>query len=109
MSFGGAPTFDIPAPQAGPSGVATAPPRAKVDVRPTVRGKFLFVGDEKLWVRGVTYGTFRPDADGQPLPDPEQVKQDFAHMAQNGINAVRIYTPPARWLLNNTSISTRTM
>ena len=100
MSFGGAPTFDIPASQAGSSGVATAAPRAKVDVRPTVRGKFLFVGDEKLWVRGVTYGTFRPDADGQLLPDPEQVKQDFEHMAQNGINAVRTYTPPARWLLD---------
>jgi hypothetical protein len=28
--------------------------------RPKVQGKFLFVGDEKLWIRGVTYGTFRP-------------------------------------------------
>ena len=100
MSFGGAPTFDIPAPQAGPSGGATAAPRAKVDARPTVRGKFLFVGEEKLWVRGVTYGTFRPDADGHSLPSPEQMKQDFERMAQNGINAVRLYTPPPRWLLD---------
>src|SRR4051812_28340519 len=29
--------------------------------RVTARGKFLFVGDEKFWVKGVTYGTFRPD------------------------------------------------
>ena len=33
-------------------------------VRPRVGGKFLFVGDQKLYVRGVTYGAFRPDADG---------------------------------------------
>jgi hypothetical protein len=29
-------------------------------VRPRARGKFVFLGDEKLYVRGVTYGTFRP-------------------------------------------------
>ncbi len=28
-------------------------------VRPHVRGKFIFVRDEKLYIRGVTYGTFR--------------------------------------------------
>ena len=32
--------------------------------RPQVRGKFFYVGDEKLWIRGVTYGTFRPDESG---------------------------------------------
>src|SRR5688572_6921729 len=40
-----------------------------VMMRPHVRGKFLFVGDQKLYLRGVTYGTFRPGADGQPYPD----------------------------------------
>ena len=29
--------------------------------RPQVRGRFLFSGDEKLRICGVTYGTFRPD------------------------------------------------
>src|SRR5512143_1070861 len=32
--------------------------------RPRVRGKFLFVGDEKFWIRGVTYGTFKHDHSG---------------------------------------------
>ena len=27
-------------------------------------GKFLFAGDVKLYVRGVTYGPFQPDEDG---------------------------------------------
>ena len=68
--------------------------------RPRVRGKFLFVGDEKLHIRGVTYGTFRPDADGCEYPRPEIVEQDFALMAANGINALRTYTVPPQWLLD---------
>src|SRR5437870_2230719 len=69
-------------------------------LRPSVRGKFLFVGDEKLYVRGVTYGTFRPRADASEVPEPDVVERDFALMAQNGINAVRTYSVPPRWLLD---------
>ncbi|MHB8574692.1 MAG: glycosyltransferase [Dehalococcoidia bacterium] len=65
-----------------------------------MRGKFIFVGDEKLYVRGVTYGTFAPDAAGNEYHDPRQVTRDFAQMAVNGINAVRTYTVPPRWLLD---------
>ena len=75
--------------------------RATIGVsRPQVRGKFLFRGEEKLYVRGVTYGTFRPNADGTDYPDPQQVEADFALMAANGINAVRTYTAPPVWLLD---------
>ncbi len=38
--------------------------------RPRASGKFLAVGSERLWVRGVTYGTFAPDADGHRFPSP---------------------------------------
>jgi GT2 family glycosyltransferase len=68
--------------------------------RPRVKGKFLFVGDEKLWVKGVTYGTFRPDENGSQFPPRYQVEHDFAQMAASGINAVRTYTVPPRWLLD---------
>jgi GT2 family glycosyltransferase len=68
--------------------------------RPSVAGKFLQVGSEKLWVRGVTYGTFRPNSEGMLLPEPEAVARDFAAMAVHGINAVRVYTLPPRWLLD---------
>lgn len=67
--------------------------------RPLVRGKFLSAGEEKLSVRGVTYGTFRPDADGNEY-QPAQVDFDFAQMGAHGINAVRLYTVPPRWLLD---------
>jgi GT2 family glycosyltransferase len=64
------------------------------------RGKFLFVGDDKFLPRGVTYGPFRPDARGCAYHTPEVVKRDFAHMAEHGVNAVRTYTCPPRWLLD---------
>jgi GT2 family glycosyltransferase len=68
--------------------------------RPHVRGKFLFVGDRKLLVKGVTYGTFRPDPETGDYPTPETVRKDFSWMAAAGINAVRVYTVPPRWVLD---------
>lgn len=69
-------------------------------VRPRVAGKFIYVGQEKLYIRGVTYGPFRPDAEGCEYHTPDLVDRDFAQMAANGINAVRLYTVPPRWLLD---------
>src|SRR5437660_12098634 len=68
--------------------------------RPRARAKFLFVGDRKLYVRGVTYGTFKPDEDGDEYPAYEVVRRDFAQMVAKGINAVRTYTPPPPWFLD---------
>ena len=64
------------------------------------RGKFLWAGQEKFYVRGVTYGTFRPGPRGDAFPSPRIVEQDFSKMSTNGINALRTYTPPPRWLLD---------
>ncbi|HYP21254.1 MAG TPA: glycosyltransferase [Chloroflexia bacterium] len=63
-------------------------------------GKFIWVGGEKLYVKGVTYGPFHPDRAGNEYGDIETVERDFAQMALNGINAVRTYTVPPRWLLD---------
>ncbi len=60
----------------------------------------MFVGDHKLYLRGTTYGTFRPRADGSEVPEPDVVERDFAGMAAHGFNAVRVYTVPPRWLLD---------
>ena len=68
--------------------------------RPVVRGKFLYADDGKYWVKGVTYGTFAPDAYGQPFPNAAQVERDFAQMARAGMNTVRVYTVPPRTLLD---------
>ena len=68
--------------------------------RPHVHGKFLFVDDEKFWIRGVTYGTFRGDADGVQFPPQDTVQHDFQTMAKVGLNSVRVYTPPPLWLMD---------
>lgn len=69
-------------------------------IRPRVQGKFIFAGDKKLYVRGVSYGGFRPNENGIEFPNQEVVERDFAQMAANGINAVRTYTTPPRELLD---------
>ena len=69
---------------------------APIEGRTCVRGKSIFVGDRKLLVRGATYGAFRPDEHGNEFHDLELIERDFAQMAANGMNAVRIphTTPP---------------
>src|SRR5215475_2424571 len=70
------------------------------DCRPTVRGKYLSIGEKKFYIRGVTYGTFRPDAEGISFPSQGVVERDFSRMAISGINALRVYTTPPVWLLD---------
>src|SRR6266699_1284347 len=78
----------------------TSPPEtASAGSRAVLGGKFLWVGQKKLYVRGVTYGTFRPGMDGRAFPSPKVVEQDFSQMSANGVNVVRTYTCPPHWLL----------
>jgi len=72
----------------------------KPEPRPVSRGKFLWSGSRKLCIRGVTYGTFKPDEEGHEYPPFDVVDHDFGQMAACGINAVRTYTPPPVWLLD---------
>src|SRR5437764_1113045 len=68
--------------------------------RPRVHGKFLYAGDEKLMVRGVTYGTFGPSEEGLEFPNAQRAGSDFWNMARAGINCIRTYTVPPAWLLD---------
>ena len=58
--------------------------------------KFFFEGDRKFFVKGVTCGPFKPDAEGHYLGTPDKVDVDLALMRQIGINLVRIYHAPPR-------------
>jgi GT2 family glycosyltransferase len=91
------PRVDVPA--ARPSD----PPRASFPgiqaPRPETHGKFFRVGEDKLYLRGVTYGPFSPGADGDPY-DRGRTHEDFARMFEAGVNTVRLYTPPPDWLLD---------
>jgi glycosyltransferase involved in cell wall biosynthesis len=63
-------------------------------------GKFFFEGERKFFLKGVTYGPFKPDAQGHYLGTPEQVERDLVQMREIGINVVRIYHVPPRWFLD---------
>jgi glycosyltransferase involved in cell wall biosynthesis len=68
----------------------------KVAYQPVTRdGKFLRVGKSRFWIRGVTYGTFRPNDQGEPYPPLDVLRSDFQRMREVGINTVRLYTPPS--------------
>jgi GT2 family glycosyltransferase len=69
-------------------------------MRPTVAGKFLQLGPRRLWVKGVSYGTFAPDKDGRYFPPPARIAQDFELMRRAGVNTVRTYTVPDQRFLD---------
>jgi O-antigen biosynthesis protein len=62
--------------------------------------KFFFEGDRKFFVKGVTYGPFKPDAAGYYLGDPGQLERDLVQMREIGINVLRIYHAPPLWFLD---------
>jgi GT2 family glycosyltransferase/sugar lactone lactonase YvrE len=75
-------------------------PPADPSARIAADGKFLRLGQDRFRVKGVTYGTFAPDAAGYQFPSLERVADDFRRMAELGINTVRTYTPPRREVLD---------
>ena len=62
---------------------------SSINERPRVHGKFLYRGNAKLWIRGVTYGTFRPNLDGDQFPPVPIVQKDFSQISAPGFNAIR--------------------
>ncbi|PYS06448.1 MAG: glycosyl transferase, partial [Acidobacteria bacterium] len=80
----------------------TETPAGESLIRPAVKGKFLYVGDEKFFVRGVTCGTYRPDENGSEY-NKAVVEHDLRRIAQNGLNSIRTYTVPPQWLLDAAS------
>ena len=68
--------------------------------RVRAEGKFLWLGDEKFFVRGTTYGAFAPNAEGDQFPEPAQVAKDFSLMRAAGMNSILTYTVPPLWLLD---------
>src|SRR5262245_18926037 len=75
-------------------------PGSRVTDRPCVDGKFLRVGGERFWIRGVTYGTFAGNSRGELLPEPAVVRRDMRQMSAAGVNTIRTYTVPPRWFLD---------
>src|SRR5215203_4842892 len=69
--------------------------------RVAVDGKFFRLGRQRWFVKGFTYGPFAPDRDGHHLPDRAHMRADFAQIRDLGANALRLYHPPPRRLLDD--------
>jgi GT2 family glycosyltransferase len=65
-----------------------------------VDGKQFARGTSRVRIQGVTYGPFPPGPGGHPFPAPERVADDFARMAEVGVNAVRTYHVPPEWFFH---------
>jgi O-antigen biosynthesis protein len=63
-------------------------------------GKSIYRGDTKVWIKGVTYGTFRPDVSGNEFHDSRLIESDFRAISASGFNSIRTYTVPPRWFLD---------
>jgi glycosyltransferase involved in cell wall biosynthesis len=70
-----------------------------VSERIVVRAKFFFEGDQKFFLKGVTYGPFAPDAEGYEYGTREQAAHDLSSIAESGANLIRLYTSPPPWYL----------
>lgn len=68
--------------------------------RVTVDGKFFRIGSRKFHIKGVTYGPFAPDANGETFGTPERAELDFKRLTELAANTIRVYYVPPRWLLD---------
>lgn len=69
-------------------------------LRPKVEAKFVMLGAEKFFIKGVTYGAFPPNRNGHQFPELVGVATDFALMRMAGINTILTYTVPPLDLLD---------
>jgi glycosyltransferase involved in cell wall biosynthesis len=80
--------------------MTTAAPALAVSERIRVRAKFFFRGEHKFFLKGITYGPFKPDAAGDFVGTPEQLRRDLLQMRELGVNLLRIYHVPPAWFLD---------
>jgi GT2 family glycosyltransferase len=71
--------------------------------RPAVSGKFLRLAGQQFLIKGVSYGTFAPNADGHLFPPLPRVARDFEAIAELEANTVRTYTAPPAAVLDEAS------
>lgn len=63
-------------------------------------GKSFRLGGEKFCVKGLTYGPFAPNPNGEFFPPLEKVLADFRQIAELGANVLRVYYVPPKWFLD---------
>jgi O-antigen biosynthesis protein len=59
-----------------------------------VSGKLFRAGEQDWYLKGFTYGPFRPNVENQHVPEPDQLRADLGDMQRLGCTAIRLYHPP---------------
>ncbi|MEZ5386249.1 MAG: glycosyltransferase [Prosthecobacter sp.] len=73
---------------------------APADLRIAVAGKYLEEsGGQSFFMRGISYGPFKPNSRGEAFPEDARLATDLRHIASLGFNTVRIYDLPTPALL----------
>jgi len=88
---------DAPGRAAARPGVEVESPSRRVQLD----GKFFRLGDQKFWVKGVTYGPFAPQpGTGVALPEQHALETDLRLIRGLGANTIRVYHVPPREFLD---------
>src|SRR4249920_3323755 len=64
-----------------------------------VNGRLFVRNNQRVWLRGVTYGPFAPNSQGDPFPPRRVVRDDLTQMTEAGFNTLRAYHLPPQWFL----------
>src|SRR5258707_1309180 len=75
------------------------PPVSAERVR--VSGKLFRLGDQRWYLKGLTYGPFAPNSFGEHLPERPKLLEDFVKIRELGANAIRLYHPPSLMMLDD--------
>lgn len=78
----------------------TTPSASSSYSQTTVSGKFFRIQGSKFYPKGITYGPFAPNAEGDFYASREQTALDFQLIQNLGANLLRVYHVPPRWLLD---------
>jgi GT2 family glycosyltransferase len=73
---------------------------ANIKSRVEVDGKFFRLNGSKFYVKGVTYGPFAPNSQGEFFASMEQTASDFRILTELGANTLRVYYTPPIWFLD---------
>jgi hypothetical protein len=63
-------------------------PRATALEPIKIQAKFFFEGDRKWFLKGVTYGPFKPNADGDLTATPEQARERLKDIVAGKLEAL---------------------
>ena len=75
-------------------------PQCSSSSRVSLSGKFFRLDGEKFHPKGVTYGPFAPNEQGEHFASPSRTRRDFELIRELGANLVRVYYVPPLWFLD---------